>query len=134
MRCIDGIRISEFEYERIIAELHTRAPHEVIRVLEQNKEVHWFEGISYHACLFFDRLSQHCLIYPARPLVCRLFGRVPHLPCPVERMPADLDAGRVLAAYTQQPLYTFQDWMALSGIFNAATLLEAPVAPPRYRV
>jgi hypothetical protein len=134
MRCTDGIRISEFEYTRIVDTLRALDPAEALRVLEQDKERAWDEDATYTACLFLDQPTALCLVYPARPLVCRLFGRVAHLPCPVGRVPADLDAARVLDAYTRQPLQTFQQWMAQHGVFNFPDLLGAPYSPDRYEI
>ncbi len=134
MRCTDGIKISEVEVLRILEELRAGDPHQVRRVLEQEKVVQWFEEISYQACLFLDCRTNLCLVYPARPLVCRLFGRVPHLPCPQEKVPADLDAGRVLEAYTQQPLQTFQQWMMAHNVFNFDDLLDDDEGPERYEL
>ncbi|MHB9132037.1 MAG: YkgJ family cysteine cluster protein [Armatimonadota bacterium] len=134
MRCTDNIRLSEFEYTRIIEELHALDPRTARRVLEQSKTRIWFEETTYTACLFHDVDSGFCLIYPARPLVCRVFGRVRHLPCPENKVPADLDVARVLQAYTAQPLRTFQEWMMLFNIFNFTDLLGTPDEPPSYEI
>jgi hypothetical protein len=83
----------------------------------------WFQEITYTACLFLDVDSRRCLVYPARPLVCRLFGQVWHLPCPIAPAPAERDVRELLAAYTSQPLHTFQEWMMAAGLFNFETLI-----------
>jgi hypothetical protein len=134
LRCTDGIKISESEFFRILDELRAGDLRQARRVLEQEKDVPWFEGISYRACLFLDRHTNLCLIYPARPLVCRLFGRVPHLPCPTEKVPSDLDADRVITAYTRQPLQTFQQWMMAHNVFNFDDLLDDEAGPERYEI
>jgi len=122
MRCTDGIKISEFEYTRIVEELRMQDQRLVRRVLHQQKEQAWGEE-TYLACLFQDISTHLCLIYAARPLVCRLFGRVKHLPCPAGKVAADLDAGHVIEAYYAQPLQTFQQWMMHFGHFSFAALL-----------
>lgn len=126
MRCTAGVRMSEFEFLRIVETLRSLDPDEVHRVLSQAKETHWFEGTYYTACLFLDLPTQLCLIYPARPLICRLFGTVRHLPCPLGRIPADLDANRILPDYHKQQLATFQQWMMGCKIFNFDDLLGVP--------
>lgn len=134
MRCTAGIKISEFEYARIVEELRGQEPRRVRMVLEQAKELPWFEEITYTACLLLDVTTGLCIAYAARPLVCRLFGLVPHLPCPLGRVPADLDARRVLEGYVCQPMRTFQEWMAASNIFNFDDLLGVPHEPPTFEV
>lgn len=124
MRCTDGIKISEFEFTRIIEELRAQNQHYVRQVLHQAKELPWGEEMIYLACLFLDVNTHLCIVYPARPLVCRLFGHVPHLPCPVGKLPATRDAGHLLQAYAEQPLLTFQDWMIQLGHLDYATLLS----------
>jgi Fe-S-cluster containining protein len=44
-------------------------------------------------CRFRDEAAGRCRIYPARPLICRLFGLVEWLPCPVERWGVRLPDG-----------------------------------------
>ncbi|MHB9025905.1 MAG: YkgJ family cysteine cluster protein [Armatimonadota bacterium] len=134
MRCTDGINISEVEFFRMLDELRGGDLQQARRVLEQEKETPWFEGASYQACLFLDFHTQRCLVYPARPLICRLFGRVAHLPCPIEKVPADLEASHILEAYTSQPLQTFQQWMMAHEIFNFADLLDDDGEPERYEL
>ena len=134
MRCTDGIKISEFEFQRIVEVLRALHPHRVRRVLYQEKERDWFEGITYTACLFLDVDNDQCMILPARPLICRLFGRVKHLPCPLGKVPVDLDARRILQAYGCQPLQTFQQWMAASGCFNFDDLLDDAYEPPCHEI
>lgn len=125
MRCTAGIRISEDEYTRIVAVLRAQKPSYARAVLEQPKELPWFEAITYTACLFLDIDTRLCLIYPARPLICRLFGHIAHLPCPTGQAPADPGADARLAAYTRQPLKTFQEWMAGHGVGKPDDLLTA---------
>ncbi len=134
MRCTDGIKISEFEFQRIVEELRDMAPAYIFKVLQQDKEREWFEDVTYTACLFLDIETMRCLVYAARPLICRLFGRVKHLPCPIARVPADLDARRILQAYASQPLATFQQWMMRGEFFNFNDLLGIPYEPPRIEI
>jgi hypothetical protein len=134
LRCTDGIRISEFEYTRILDVLRAGDPIYAHRVLAQDKWRVWSDEVRVQACLFLDLTTERCLVYAARPLVCRLFGHVPHLPCPLERLPATRDADRVLDAYTRQPLRTMQEWMAIDGLFDFDALLGVPYTPDRLEV
>lgn len=134
MRCTAGIRMSNAEYTHIVEELRNQNQRFIRRVLNQEKELFWFEEITYTACLFLDIETRLCAIYPARPLICRLFGHVAHLPCPIEKVPVSLDADELLTAYTSQPLHTFQEWMMINNIFNFEDLLGTPYEPPIYEV
>ena len=123
MRCTDGIKISEFEYSRIVEELSAQDQRRVRQVLHQDKEQPWDDISTYLACLFLDVSTRRCLIYPVRPLVCRLFGLVPHLPCPAGKISAARDASNIIEAYYDQTLMTFQEWMMQCGHFSFDTLL-----------
>ncbi|HEY3378253.1 MAG TPA: YkgJ family cysteine cluster protein [Armatimonadota bacterium] len=134
LRCTAGIKISEFEYTRIVEELRSQEASAVRKVLAQEKHLIWFEEIRYEACLFLNTETRLCLIYPARPLICRLFGRVKHLPCPAGWVPADFDARDILQAYAAQPLKTFQEWMGITGVFNFDDLLGGKDVLPCYDI
>jgi hypothetical protein len=123
MRCIDGIAMTEAEFLAIVEWLRALPVAQVRRVLTQEKRRPWFEETTYLACLFIDTDTDLCLIYPARPLICRLFGRIAHLPCPIERAPADGDPS-LLIADPDQPRRTLQQWMTQHGIFDLLELLE----------
>ncbi len=133
-RCTNGIRISEFEYLRIVEELRALELNRAHKILGQSKTVVWFEEITYTACLFLDMESKLCLVYPARPLICRLFGRVRHLPCPIARAPQDLQADGALKIYTDLPLKTFQEWMMEHRVFNFDDLLGGPAPVPEFEL
>jgi len=124
MRCTDGIKISRAEYDRIIEELYHQPLSQVHRILQQDKVRPWFEENTYTACLFLDLDTGLCLIYPARPLICRLFGRVTHLPCPEGKVPADLDAYDGIHEYYRRRRATFQEWMQADGFRNLDSLLN----------
>ena len=134
MRCTAGIKMAEIEYLRILEELRSMNPQAAHRVLSQPKEQPWFEEITYTACIFLDMHSHLCLIYPARPLICRLFGRIRHLPCPLELAPPDLHHEHLLQLYTEQPLRTFQEWMMGQGIFNFDDLLGVAREIPMFEL
>lgn len=135
MRCTDGIRLSAREYTRILAQLHALAPGHWA-ILRQEKELPWTEEVRYRACLFLDVEHRRCVIYPARPLICRLFGRIRHLPCPTGKLPQDPTALRQLRTYTRRTLRTFAEWMAFDGLRDIDDLLaylaaaNTSTAPP----
>src|SRR5687768_14342710 len=81
-RCTAGIQVLESEYRAIEAELSRLPVEEVTRVLSQEKRVP-IPGTeeTYQACRFRDVERGRCLIYRARPAICRLFGHVEWLPC-----------------------------------------------------
>jgi hypothetical protein len=112
------------EFARVVAHLRQVDPKHAIRVLEQEKQVQWFEETMQEACLFYDVTRQGCLIYSARPLVCRLFGRVEWLPCPLARplplLPRGLEVARL---YTAERRATFADWCMEHGLFDLRRLV-----------
>lgn len=126
--------MSELEFLRIIEVLRELPRRKVRRVLEQSKHRFWFEEITYVACLFLENETDRCLIYPVRPLICRIFGRVKHLPCPIEHCPTDIDARDLLRSYSELPLHTFQQWMIRHYMFNFDDLLGIKEAPVRIEI
>ena len=116
LRCSSGLQITRSEFEAILAHLKTLDPDRVRRVLEQEKTVPWFEDIFRECCLFLDMVKQECLVYPARPLICRLFGRVEWLPCPAGKEVAQLhDGWGEIKAYSKDVRKTFPEWQMETG-------------------
>jgi hypothetical protein len=123
LRCTSGIQMTESEFLRIVEHLRTIDSRQVLRVLEQEKRVVWFEDIDTEACLFYDVSKQRCLVYPTRPFVCRLFGRVEWMPCPLEKpIPLVRDGLRLLLDYAVEERATFADWCAALGYFDLRQL------------
>ncbi len=70
----------------------------------------------WQPCAFLDAASRQCLIYPVRPLVCRLFGIVPWLPCPLPDGPEPLGpdlARAIISAYASRPRRTLWQWLEI---------------------
>lgn len=115
-RCTAGIALTHAEHHAIRACLDALSPAVRNAVLDQNKEMPWpgAEDLTYTACRFFDTSNGLCLVYPARPLICRLFGHVEWLPCPIQRIPEHWAGGpatmRERAALEQ---HTWEEWEAL---------------------
>lgn len=125
LRCTAGVQMCRSEFDRIVAHLRSENPGRVGRVLEQEKGIVWFEEIQSEACLFYDVLHRGCIVYPARPLICRLFGRVEWLPCPLGR-PLEMIRGGVdlIQAYAAERRATFPEWCTEAGIFDLRQLIS----------
>ena len=68
------------------------------------------------ACEFRDVELGRCLVYPARPLICRLFGHVEWLPCPIFKVEKTVPgAVSLMQAYAGEPRKTFAEWAAAEG-------------------
>jgi hypothetical protein len=66
----------------------------------------------YTACRFRDAERGRCSIYPVRPLVCRLFGHVEWLPCPIQKITAPHPGGvDAMRRYGEAPLRTYEEWL-----------------------
>ncbi|MCC6446665.1 MAG: YkgJ family cysteine cluster protein [Armatimonadetes bacterium] len=117
LRCSGDIEMSESEFEAIRRFLSLQKPEEAARVLNQRKEVEFTEGWRVRYCLFRDMEKNNCFVYPARSLVCRLFGYARWLPCPIEKVPVALDdAVEIMQAYSRLERKTFEGWMKAKGI------------------
>ncbi|MFP4248601.1 MAG: YkgJ family cysteine cluster protein [Armatimonadota bacterium] len=63
-------------------------------------------------CEFSDPDGPRCLIYPVRPLICRLFGIVEWLPCPRGRVRTLVpDGPRIMEQYRRFERRSFREWM-----------------------
>ncbi len=62
-------------------------------------------------CRFLDRDSRWCVIYPVRPLICRLFGLVEWLPCPTGKQTMVLAEGwKLMRQYAELGPRPFTHW------------------------
>jgi uncharacterized protein len=117
-RCTAGIQVLRSEYEAARAELKRLPADEVARVLGQEKRQP-IPGTDekYTACEFRDVELGRCLIYPARPMICRLFGHVEWLPCPIFKVEKVVSgAVPLMQAYAGETRKTFAEWAAEDGI------------------
>jgi len=123
LRCTAGIVMSRSEFDRIVEHLKASDSAQVDRILNQDKMRFWFEEIQTEACLFYDVARRGCLIYPVRPLVCRLFGRVEWLPCPLGRSLKLIQGWKeLLDTYSKERRVTFAEWCMATGIFDLRQL------------
>jgi Fe-S-cluster containining protein len=111
-RCTAGVPMQEWEFRAIETELAALPPDEVARVLGQEKR-RPIPGSdeTYVACRFRDVERGRCLIYRARPTVCRLFGHVEWLPCPIGKVPGPVAGGvALMQAYSEEERRTYEEW------------------------
>ncbi|HEY3415229.1 MAG TPA: YkgJ family cysteine cluster protein [Armatimonadota bacterium] len=115
-RCTAGIALSLAEYQAIRACLQRIPLEERLRVLGQDKVQPWpgdSDGVTYTACRFLDLRTRLCLVYEARPLICRLFGHVEWLPCPTGVVTAQWDGGPdAMRARAAIDTKTWEEWEA----------------------
>ncbi len=116
LRCTASVPATEEEWAGI-RRLMERAPEdrqaEIARVLAQSKGIDLGDDVTITMCQFFDMDAQSCVVYEARPLVCRLLGFVEWMPCPIERVERPLktpEALALVAAYTEKPRRTLEEW------------------------
>ena len=101
-RCAGDVPMTRYEYEQIVAVLGERAA--------PPRPSHRPEEMAA-PCRFLDGETRLCLIYPVRPLACRLFGLTPWWPCPAGRFgPKVLDADGLLEPYCELPRAPFATW------------------------
>ena len=126
LRCTAGVQMTRQEFDRIVEHLRTLDLRQAIRVLEQDKRRVLFEEINYEACPFYDVTQRRCIVYPARALICRLFGRVEWLPCPIGKpVPQVRNGIELIRSYAEQPRNTFPEWCAKLGMYDFRQLLAA---------
>lgn len=115
LRCMDGYQVTRPEWDAVQDYLAGCDPNEVARVAGQEKTVPWPGaedlGATVTYCPFRDMEHNRCSVYPARPTVCRLFGQVEWLPCPIGAVPTyPPDAGEVWNQYRRFERRTLAEW------------------------
>ena len=117
--------MTRWEFDRVVENLRSQDRQQVIRVLEQEKRTVWFEDIETEMCLFYDVSKRRCIVYPVRPLICRLFGLVEWLPCPLGKpLPQIKEGVKLIQAYAEERRATFPEWCAAVGLFDFRLLLS----------
>lgn len=71
--CCGPVRLTTAVYDRIVAYLKSLPLEERHRLAKQKR--------SSSVCRFVDTETFRCSVYPVRPEVCKLFGRVPGMVC-----------------------------------------------------
>ncbi|MGD9498142.1 MAG: YkgJ family cysteine cluster protein [Armatimonadota bacterium] len=101
-RCAGGLQMTRTEFEAIRTYLGAGG---------------WFPRVRRQAqmaapCEFQREDAPWCLIYPVRPLICRLFGLVVWLPCPTGRVPVLVaDGPEIMRAYAAFDRRTYREWL-----------------------
>ncbi len=68
-------------------------------------------------CRFLNQQTRLCIIYPVRPLICRLFGLVEWLPCPTGKQSALVGDGLgLMRRYAQLGPRPFSYWYELKPL------------------
>lgn len=114
-RCTAGVPMLQTEFEAIQEYLAGAEGEEARQVEQQTKRVPYpgVDDVFYTACRFRDVERGRCSIYPVRPLVCRLFGHVEWLPCPIQKVPAPTPGGiEIMRRYGDAPQKTYEEWSA----------------------
>lgn len=117
-RCIEGVPMLAPEFEAVRDYLKSPAGEEARRVELQEKELPYpgtelADEVFYTACRFRDVGRGRCSIYPVRPLVCRLFGHVEWLPCPIQLIPGPVPGGiEAMRRYGDATQKTYEEWLA----------------------
>lgn len=116
IRCEAGVPASQTEWETLQAFLDSRTQaerEEIARVELQDKTVDLGDDIKVKLCRYRDMEKGCCMVYPARPLVCRLLGHVEWMPCPIEKVPHTLptnEALELMRCYADLERHTFEEW------------------------
>jgi len=121
LRCSEGVPMTSAEYEAIEAFVAgtVRPPMDWTRW--DGAAGAWVDlgdGFGFRACRFRDVRSGRCGIYPVRPLVCRLMGYVPWMPCPIGRVATTVAPDCVLAAldeYCRATRMPYAEWQVSNG-------------------
>ena len=116
LRCAAGVPATQEEWERLqsfLAACSSSERAEITRVEAQDKSVDLGDGVSVTMCRYRDMEAGRCVVYPARPLVCRLLGHVEWMPCPIEKVPQPIrtpDALALMQSYAPFERKTFDEW------------------------
>ena len=116
LRCSVGVPATREEWQTLQAYLADASEEEqahLLRVQQQEKAVDLGDGVSVRMCRYWDRTTEGCSVYPARPLVCRLLGHVEWMPCPIEKVPKVIptqDALALMRSYAEFERHTFEEW------------------------
>lgn len=114
-RCTSGFGVTEGEWADVQAFLAQLPQEERARLSQQHRTLHWpgaeETGASVTYCQFRDMEHGRCSIYPVRPTICRLFGVVHWLPCPIEAVTHyPREAVGVWNTYREEKRKTWEQW------------------------
>ena len=130
LRCAAGVPASRDEWDALqtyLSSLSAAEISEIARVEAQDKTVDLGDEVTVQMCRYRDMERGRCVVYPARPLVCRLLGHVEWMPCPIEKVPKMVptaDALELTRAYADFERRTFEAWERLEREEIQACRLE----------
>ena len=119
IRCAEGVQMTRGEYNAVRSFAEKKADQaRLAEVLEQDKLVDLGDGCEVRMCRYLDMERRGCVVYEARPLVCRLLGHVEWLPCPIGKVEREVnvsDAVALMQAYSTEERHTFEQWEEIIG-------------------
>lgn len=136
LRCAQGVPASKEEWTVLQTHLRQLSDSEragIAWVEQQDKGMDLGDGVSVQMCRYRDMENGRCVVYPARPLVCRLLGHVEWMPCPIDKVPkriATPDALDLMRAYALQQRRTFEEWEDWGTSSTDLACNETPAPPP----
>ena len=116
LRCAEGVPATRAEWETLQDYLAGASEAErayIAQVEAQDKTVDLGDDVMVRMCRYRDMDRGRCVVYPARPLVCRLLGHVEWMPCPIEKVPQVIptpDALALMRSYAKYERHTFEEW------------------------
>lgn len=116
LRCAAGVPLDGAEFNAVqeyLADTSQEVRSAIEQIAAQDKTVDLGDGVTVQMCRYHDQTTGLCAIYPVRPLICRLFGAVEWLPCPIEKVEnyaATPDALALMQEYAAHERRTFEGW------------------------
>ncbi len=116
LRCASGVPATRAEWEGLEDHLDSLPSSErnaIALVEAQDKTVDLGDGVTVQMCRYRDMEAERCVVYAARPLICRLLGHVEWLPCPIEKVVRPIptpDALTLMRSYALFERKTFEQW------------------------
>ncbi len=118
LRCSSDVPATQQEWSALqehIAALPPEGQDEISVVEKQDKTYSLGDDVTVQMCRYRDMDAGRCMVYQARPLVCRLLGHVEWMPCPIDKVPrrppVEL-AVELITAYVKNDRKTFEEWEA----------------------
>lgn len=103
-RCAGDIPMLAAEYETICQYLNAQG--QLVPTKRGRRT-----GEMMAPCRFLNEEARLCIVYPVRPLICRLFGLVEWLPCPTGKQSAVLTDGvELMRCYAELGPCAFSYW------------------------
>ena len=104
LRCAGEVPMLAAEYQAICQ--HLQNQDQSVPTLPPRRP-----GQMMPPCRFLEEASRLCVIYPVRPLICRLFGVVEWLPCPMGKQTAAVEDGlNLMHRYAELGPHPFSYW------------------------